>query len=216
LIQPFPVPKVSFEQYTIPVDVAAVMLHVAAYIHQSIIGKKVLDLGCGTGRLALGAAFLDAEEVLGVDIDKNAITLAYNNSVKMNLKEKIQWVATEINAIHGHFDTVLQNPPFGVQNQNADRNFLRKALEVGKTIFSLHNHPFKNDVFLRSLKAGETDIVPVSPVPFISNLIEKYGGEIQNVYALKMTIPHMFPFHTKQKYEFLADLYVINSIEDNP
>ena len=60
-----PSPKVNLEQYTISESIAATMLYLAAYTNNDIIGKKVLDLGCGTGRLALGAAFLGAERVVG-------------------------------------------------------------------------------------------------------------------------------------------------------
>ena len=95
-IEPHPSPKPSLEQYTIPVDIAAVMLRIAAYTHGGIVGKTVLDLGCGTGRLALGAAFLGAKQVVGVDIDRDAAKVAFENSVRTNLKEKVQWITGDI------------------------------------------------------------------------------------------------------------------------
>ena len=106
-IAPHPSPNPSLEQYTIPADVAATMLHIAAYTHGGIVGKTVLDLGCGTGRLALGAAFLGAKQVVGIDIDRDAVKVAFENSVRTNLKEKVQWIAGDIDVIHGNFDAVL-------------------------------------------------------------------------------------------------------------
>jgi len=208
-IAPHPSPKPSLEQYTIPVDIAATMLHIAAYTHGSIVGKKVLDLGCGTGRLALGAAFLGAKQVVGVDIDRDAVKVAFENSVRINLKEKVQWIAGDIDAIHGNFDTVLQNPPFGVQRRKADRKFLEKALESGKVVCSLHKCPDEDNIFIKKLKASKTSVALVTPPPFLKKFIEKRGGKIKAVYAVIMTIPHMFSFHTKRKHEFIADLYVI-------
>jgi predicted RNA methylase len=35
--------------------------------------QTYLDLGCGTGRLALASAFLGAKSVVGIDINKTAI-----------------------------------------------------------------------------------------------------------------------------------------------
>jgi len=208
-IEPHPSPKPSLEQYTIPADVAATMLHIAAYSYGDIVGKTVLDLGCGTGRLALGAAFLGAKQVVSVDIDRDAIKMAFENSVRTNLKEKVQWITGDIDAIHGNFDTVLQNPPFGVQRRKADRKFLEKALETGKIIYSLHKCPEKDNAFIKKLKASKTRIAPVAPPPFLKNFIEGRGGKIKAVYAMIMTIPHMFSFHTKRKHEFVADLFVI-------
>ena len=208
-IEPHPSPKPSLEQYTISVDIAATMLHIAAYSYGDIVGKTVLDLGCGTGRLALGAAFLGAKQVVGVDIDKDAIKMAFENSVRANLKEKVQWITGDIDAIHGNFDTVLQNPPFGVQRRKADRKFLEKALETGKIIYSLHKCPEKDNIFIKKLKASKTSVAPVTPSPFLKNFIEGRGGKIKAVYAMIMTIPHMFSFHTKSKHEFVVDLFVI-------
>ena len=75
-IEPHPAPKAHLEQYTIPADLAAEILYIAAYVYNGIVEKTVVDLGCGTGRLALGAAFLGAREVIGVDIDKTAVSVA--------------------------------------------------------------------------------------------------------------------------------------------
>jgi putative methylase len=211
-IEPHPSPKPNLEQYTIPADVAATMLYTAAYTHGGIVGKTVLDLGCGTGRLALGAAFLGAEQVVGVDIDRDAVKVAFENSVRTNLKEKVQWITGDIDAIHGSFDAVLQNPPFGVQKRKADRKFLEKALETGKIIYSLHKNPEKDNTLIKKLKANKTNIVPVAHSPFLKNFIEGRGGKIKAIYAMVMTVPHMFSFHTKRKHEFIADLYVIERI----
>jgi len=208
-IEPHPSPKPSLEQYTIPVDVAATILYIAAYTYNDIIDKMVLDLGCGTGRLSLGAAFLGAKQVIGVDIDKTATKIAYENSVKTSLKNKVQWIAADIDAVHGKFGTVLQNPPFGVQRRKADRKFLEKALEVSNKIYSLHKSSHKDKAFIKKLKASGTNIVPVPPSPFIERFIQEHGGRIKAVYAVLMTIPHMFNFHTERKHEFVVDLYVI-------
>jgi putative methylase len=208
-IEPPLSPRPSLEQYTIPVDIAATILYLAAYTYNDIVNKTVLDLGCGTGRLALGAAFLGAKHVVGIDIDKSAVKMAFENSLKANLKEKIEWVNADIEAIHGKFDTVLQNPPFGVQKPKADRKFLQKALETGKVIYSLHKSPHKNKEFIKKLKARKNGITPITPSAFFKKFIEAHGGKIKAVYATVMTIPHTFSFHTKKKYEFIAELYVI-------
>jgi putative methylase len=207
-----PSPKAGLEQYTISETVAATMLYVAAYTYGDIIGKRVLDLGCGTGRLSLASAFLGAESVVGIDIDKTAIKFAHENSVQTGFKVQTQWIQGDIAAVTGKFDTVVQNPPFGVQKRSADRRFLEKALEVGNAVYSLHNHPYADKQLLSRLKSG-AGLLQVEPSPFILRFVDEHGGRVEATYALPLVIPHMFNFHTKAKHEIVIDLYVIRRRE---
>jgi len=211
-VERHPSPKVSLEQYTVSEAVAATMLYLAAYANGDIIGKAVLDLGCGTGRLALAASFLGAQMVVGVDIDRAAVKIASENSKKAGLNTNTQWIAGDIDAINGRFDTVLQNPPFGVQKRAADRKFLEKALEVGSMVYSLHKHPSTDKQLMKKLKVNAGSLVLIPPSPFIKRFVEDLNGVVEAVYALPMTIPHMFDFHTKRKHEFIVDLYVIDKM----
>jgi putative methylase len=208
-MDPQPSPKASLEQYTISEAIAATMLYIAAYTNGDIIDKTVLDLGCGTGRLALAASYLGARLVVGVDIDKVAIRTASENSEKAGSKVDVQWVLGDISAVKGSFDTVLQNPPFGVQKRAADRKFLEKALEVGNVVYSLHNHPCTDKQLIQRLKANRSGLLQVSPSPFIKKFVESRRGRVKAVYAMLMTIPRMFDFHTKLKHDFVVDLYFI-------
>jgi ubiquinone/menaquinone biosynthesis C-methylase UbiE len=52
---------------------------------QLVRGKRVLDLGCGDGRLALGVAPL-AKRVDGVDPDPEAIAAAKRNARKADVR----------------------------------------------------------------------------------------------------------------------------------
>jgi len=208
-IEPHPSPQARLEQYTVSEAIAATVLYLAAYTNDDIIGKTVLDLGCGTGRLALAASYLGAQCVVGVDIDKMAIITASENSQKMGLKTNVSWVVGDIIAITSSFDTVLQNPPFGVQRRAADRKFLEKALEVGNAVYSLHNHPHRDKQLIKRLKANPGSLLQVAPSPFIKKFVESKHGVVKAVYAMLMTIPRMFDFHTKTKHDFVIDLYLI-------
>jgi putative methylase len=208
-IPPNPSPKANLEQYTTSPSVAASMLHLAAYTNGDVVGKRVLDLGCGTGRLGLAAAFLGAESVVGVDLDKAAVAIAQDCTKAIGLTERAAWVAGDIDAVDGAFDTVIQNPPFGVQKRSADRRFLQKALQVGNSVYSLHNHPGFDKQLMGRLRAGSGQLIQVEPDAFLKRLIEGCGGKVEEVYALSLVIPKMFEFHMKAKQEIVIDLYVI-------
>ena len=207
-LAPQPTPQAYLEQYTISESVASTMLQIAAYVNSNITDQTILDLGCGTGRLALGASYLGAQNVVGVDVDKLAIKTAVENSLKVDLTDNVQWIIGDINAVMGRFDTVLQNPPFGVQAREADRAFLAKALEVGNFVYSLHNHPQIDKKLIKQLRAS-SGFLQVSPSPFLERFIAKHNGVVRAVYAMLMTIPRMFDFHTKLKHDFVVDLYFI-------
>lgn len=50
----------------------------------------VLDIGCGSGILSIGAALLGAKEVLGIEIDPDAVMVAQKNIKVNGMEEKIQ------------------------------------------------------------------------------------------------------------------------------
>jgi len=185
-----PLPKAYLEQYTTPSNVAAETLYLAAYVYDDVIGKTVMDLGCGTGRLAIGAALLGAKDVFGVDVDGAAVRVAQKNAEIMGVKEKTHWIVADIDVVEGTFDTILQNPPFGVQRRRADRRFITKSLALSSTIYSFH-------------KSGDSNR------EFIKRFIEEHGGKITNIFPMSMEIPKMFKFHTKKKQSIQVDLYQI-------
>lgn len=70
--------------------------------------KRVIDVGCGDGRMALGCAPY-ASEVVGVDPDPDAIRVARTKARELdaaNVKFKVG-VAQELPVADGHFDVVL-------------------------------------------------------------------------------------------------------------
>ncbi len=76
--------------------------------------RKVLDLGCGSGILALAAAHLGAERVVAVDIDEMACREALKNVRLNELESKILVVKDSAYAFKEEsFDLVLANLTVG-------------------------------------------------------------------------------------------------------
>lgn len=182
-------PKPGLEQYSVPGGLAAEILNMAD-LHGDINGKVVFDLGCGSGRLGIGAALLGARIVVGVDIDKKVLKIAKENS-GAHVSKSIHFVCCDVKNWCGRCDTVIQNPPFGIQTPHADRLFLEKALECGKRVYSLHRGGYE--------KTRE----------FVSKLVESNGGIVEQVLKFKFSIPSMFRFHTKPRVSYAVDLFVI-------
>ena len=131
----FESPSPSLEQYTTPATIAAELLYFA--LMKGDLMDTVYDLGCGTGILAIGAALVDTPNVVGFDIDINALITARQSSKKLGVD--VEFVCSGIRDVPGRAHTVIMNPPFGAQVKGNDRPFLVRALEVADVIYSIHN-----------------------------------------------------------------------------
>ncbi len=69
-------------------------------------GTSILDYGCGSGILAIAAARLGASDVLGVDIDLQAVSAAKSNAERNEVNARFDDSAKEIK---GQFDIVVAN-----------------------------------------------------------------------------------------------------------
>lgn len=80
-------------------------------------GMKVIDLGCGSGILSVAALLLGAESAVGVDIDPNAVDIAYNNADNNGIdRSRYKVVAGNVLDDHGFVDTLGSNYDIVVAN----------------------------------------------------------------------------------------------------
>ena len=71
---------------------------------------KMLDIGCGSGILALASILLGAESAIGVDIDAQSVKTAKENAEINNITEKSQFIVGDLaEKVSGKFDVVCAN-----------------------------------------------------------------------------------------------------------
>jgi putative methylase len=173
-------PKVHLEQYSTPADIASEVLW-NAYSLGDIKNKKVIDLGCGTGIFAIGAALLDAEEVKGIDVDQDAIEIAEDHASKLGVDDVTIFFKDDVRDFNDKGNTVIQNPPFGAQKagiKNADRIFMKKAVECAPVIYSFH--------------IKETEL-------FVEKYFGSLGGFVTHKFYYSFNISKIYDFHQKDK-----------------
>jgi putative methylase len=135
-IKEHPNPKYFLEQYSITPWIAAEILLKA---QPDIENKVVYDLGCGTGRFAIGAALLGARKVWGIDVDRDALRVARANTQLIEsltgrpVTHIIRWELADVRRLERKCDTVVQFPPFGT-----DLVFFTKAVQMAKAVYSVH------------------------------------------------------------------------------
>lgn len=187
-LAPSPKPKLKWEGYALDPESAAQMACTAAYVHNDIYGKKIVDLGCGSGVLAIAASLLGADWVVGVDIDREAVQVGRANAKRIGVS--IDLVAGDIGCVAGRFDVTLMNPPFGSWKKGADVRFLKKALSISDVVYSLH----KGSEIVRR---------------YLGQRIPQIGGRINEVREMEIVIARTYRFHRKRRYPVKVDLYRI-------
>jgi len=71
--------------------------------------RSALDVGTGSGILAIAAALLGAERVIGLDIDPESCRVATENVTLNRVNDRVTVADTPLHRITGHFDLVLAN-----------------------------------------------------------------------------------------------------------
>jgi ribosomal protein L11 methyltransferase len=75
----------------------------------SLAGRRVLDVGTGSGILALVALALGAAYVRAVDVDPDAVEVTIENAIRNGMRDRIEADTTPVAAIDETFDVVIAN-----------------------------------------------------------------------------------------------------------
>ena len=75
---------------------------------QDLHGKRILDIGCGSGILSIAALMLGAKSAHAVDIDPQAITASEQNATVNGVIERLE-LSTDASKFAGEYDIVVAN-----------------------------------------------------------------------------------------------------------
>ena len=121
---------------------------------------KVLDVGTGTGILAMAAVLLGADEALGIDIDDEAVRVSNENIVKNGLEGRIS-------IMHGNLmDGVDYEPDIIVANLMADLVIMLSPaaaaqLKPGGVYITSGILDIKEDAVKKAIEDAGFDIIEV-------------------------------------------------------
>ncbi|WP_049923278.1 METTL5 family protein [Halopiger djelfimassiliensis] len=183
-------PSPALEQYLTPPEIAAHVCHLAGL--QGDLDRPVLDLGTGTGMLAVGATLAGGDRVAGIDVDRDALAVARANARRIDGASGIDWIQGDV-ARHPFSSagvTVVSNPPFGAQrgNRHADRRFLETARSIAAVSYTIHNAGSQS--FVESFAADE-------------------GGTVTHAFRAPFPIERRFEFHTEASETLEAEVFRI-------
>ena len=126
-------------------------------------GKKVLDMGCGTGVLALTALKLKASFVLAIDIEEGAYENTLSNAA-LNGYENEERLCVKC----GDADLLTQDLHHDIILANINRNILLKDLESYDKVLNVGGNIVMSGFF-------------TGDVPVLQEAIENMGWELMEV-----------------------------------
>lgn len=104
-------------------------------------GKRILDLGCGTGERCIDYIKRGASQVTGVDISEKMLAVARSENSHPNITY-LEMPMEDIGAIDGEFDVVISSLAFHYVEdfQGVVKNVYRLLCDGGVLLFS-QEHP---------------------------------------------------------------------------
>jgi putative methylase len=181
-------PRPDLEQVATPAE-AAVDLLLAAVRWDRLDGRSVLDLGSGTGRLAIGAALLGAHPVVGVEIDPHLVDVAEASAEAAGVD--VEFLAGDVETLDRTAEVVVMNPPFGAQRRHADRPFWDAALRLARRSVHAYALADSRTFIARRVVERRAHVLETQPVPWV--------------------LPRTFPHHTRRSVRLPVDRWAIRT-----
>ena len=175
--------KPELEQYPSDSELAAHILW-NAFMRGDIEGKVVADFGCGNGIFGIGALLLGAKKVYFVDVDSDSIKVAKDNCKF----ENCEFLTIDIFDFDKAVDTVVMNPPFGVQTKHMDRFFLEVAMQFADSIYTIHK---------------------VETKEFIDSLAKKGSFDVDGFEEKNFVLGKSMKFHKSEKYNVRVGIWIL-------
>ncbi|WP_254862572.1 METTL5 family protein [Halovivax gelatinilyticus] len=190
-VSDFDQPIASLEQYLTSPELASHVCHVAE-MAGDVSDRTVVDLGTGTGMLAIGARFGGPDRIVGIDVDAGALSTAVENERRIFADRSIEWIRADATrpplSISGV--TVFSNPPFGAQNasSHADRAFLVAIADIASVSYTIHNEGSRS---------------------FVESFADDVGASLTHAFAAEIPVGRRFDFHTEDRRDLPVEVYRI-------
>jgi len=181
-------PRADLEQVATPPEAAAELLF-AAVRWDGLEGRSVLDLGSGTGRLAIGAALLGAGPVVGLEVDPDLVEVAREAARAAGVR--VTFEAGDVASFDRRGEVVVMNPPFGAQRRHADRPFWERALSLARRSVHAFALADSRTFIARRAVARDAHVLETQPVAW--------------------DLPRTFAHHTQRRVALAVDRWALRT-----
>lgn len=207
----FETPQAGLEQYSTPPELAAHLIHVADLMGD-IDSRTVIDLGTGTGMLALGAALRGPSQVIGLDLDRDALGIARKNRRRVGTATPIAWVRGDATRapLEPHMTADRSNRSIDSSDRTTgDPGSAAEPMDTSPDpVTVVMNPPFGaqsgNEHADRGFLETTAEIAAVSysvhnrnSQEFVESFVADNGGAVSRAFGAEIDLPRQFEFHGK-------------------
>lgn len=227
-------PRADLEQYLTTPAIAAHIAHLAA-MHDEITGTTVIDLGTGTGMLALAVGQYGPERVIGLDIDREALQTARANEQRVRAAVEdsgqsgphanadsngpaYEWVQADVRSVPLCLDSSRRSQATSTRDRSVSRTAATDAHRESVVVVS--NPPFgaqrgnrhADRPFLEEasiLADVSYTIHNAGSQEFVESFARDHGGTVTHAFRATLEVGHRFEFHDDAQIDLETEVYRI-------
>ena len=167
------------EQYTTSGDIAASWLAQIAAFGDLSTDSSIADLGAGNGILGIGAALMGVSQVVLVEVDEQACSVAFQSIEQAGVSDSVEIFCKRVDDsldLSGA-DLIISNPPWGTQNPKSDRPFLDAIIRSNAIAHLMHS----------------------AEATHIETIFKSAGWEVERYWETDFALPAAYSHHDSRQ-----------------
>tara|TARA_B100001540_G_scaffold280325_1_gene269657 strand:+ start:111 stop:665 length:555 start_codon:yes stop_codon:yes gene_type:complete len=167
------------EQYSTSGDIAASWLAQIIAFGDLSEDSSIVDLGAGNGVLGVGAALMGVSQVVLVEADEEACSVAFQSIEQAGVSESVEIICKTVDDsldISGA-ELIISNPPWGAQKAKSDRPFLEAIIRSKAVSHLMHS----------------------AEATHIEAIFESVGWNVDKYWETDFALPAVYSHHSSRQ-----------------
>lgn len=186
-LPPHPCGNIGLEQYSTSGEIAASWLAQIIAFGDLSEDSCIVDLGAGNGVLGVGAALMGVSQVILVETDEEACSVAFQSIEQAGVSDSVEIICKTVDDsldVSGA-DLIISNPPWGTQNTKSDRPFLEAIIRSNTVSHLMHS----------------------AEATHIEAIFESVGWNVEKYWETDFALPAIYFHHSSRQRKTRAGFW---------